>query len=128
MVAQLAPSTARYRFGIARVSFVLSLSSQYNSTREAHFDFDRPAETSQLLSTSRVRAAPAQAAQLFSTRVVHESARPSAVFRNHSAVTPNMLSYSVLTKKHRGVLVDPDIVDLCGIEQNLERMGFLALQ
>ena len=48
------------------------VSSQYKPTHEAHFDFDSPAETSQLLSTSRVRAVPAQAAQLFSTRVVQE--------------------------------------------------------
>ena len=51
-----------------QASFGVSYSSQHNSTHEARFDFDSLAETSQLLSTSRVRA---QAAQLFSTRVVH---------------------------------------------------------
>ena len=71
-VAQLAAGTPRYRFGIAQVLLGVSFSSQYKSTHEAHFDFDSPAETSQLLSTSRVRAAPAQAAQLFSTPLVQE--------------------------------------------------------
>ena len=71
-VAQLAPGTPRHRFGIWQVSPGVSFSSQYKPTHEAHFDFDSPAETSQLLSTSRARAVPAQAAQLFSTRVVQE--------------------------------------------------------
>ena len=70
--AQLAPATSRHRFGIAQVSLGVPFSSQYKSTHEAHFDFDSPAETSQLLSTSRVRAVPAQAAQLFSTRAGQE--------------------------------------------------------
>ena len=63
--AQLAPGTARYRFGIAQVLFGVSFSSQNNTTHEAHFDFDSQAGTSQFLNTSRARAAPAQAAQLF---------------------------------------------------------------
>ena len=47
-VAQLAPGTAWYRFGIAQVLVGVSFSSQKNSTHEAHFDFDSQDETSQL--------------------------------------------------------------------------------
>ena len=42
---ELAPGIARYRFGIAQVSFGASFSAQHFSTREVHFDIDCAAET-----------------------------------------------------------------------------------
>ena len=88
---QLAPGTARYRFGIAQVLFRVSFSSQNNSTHEAHFDFDSQAETSQQCWVSQARFHHADWSDVFGLTYAGLGVAvelPAGIWRNRSARSP----------------------------------------